>query len=158
MPAGSLFFNAGVLLFDLDAWRAHDYRGVCLRYLSEHPEKALDSDQDILNLCLIGDWVPMPFKWNVISAFYFPWHDLQLSAAEIGEVHRQAQIIHFNGGTKPWSYNSAHPRRADYWKYLRLTAWRNTRPSDYTMMNVVKKTIGRALPKPLKQAIRALAS
>ena len=157
MPPGSLFFNAGVILFDLDAWRAKKYGEVCLNYLSDHPEKALDSDQDILNLCLIGDWLPLPYEWNVISAFYFPtWHDTKLPAAELARIQREARIIHYNGGAKPWSIDSHHPRRNEYWKYLRMTAWRNTRPTDFTVMRAMKRVAADALPTILKSRIKTL--
>src|SRR4051794_36806147 len=61
MPAASKFFNAGVLLFDLDAWRERNCRDRCLDYLRLHPERALDGDQDILNLVLIGEWLPLDY-------------------------------------------------------------------------------------------------
>src|SRR3954452_22614439 len=41
MAPGSQFFNAGVLLFDLPAWRERDCRDRCLAYLRRHPERAL---------------------------------------------------------------------------------------------------------------------
>jgi hypothetical protein len=46
---------------------------------------------------------------------------LPLDRAEIEAIRRNAQIIHFNGGSKPWSYFCDHPRRAEYEKYLRMT-------------------------------------
>ena len=157
MPPGSLFFNAGVILFDLDAWRAKNYGEVCLNYLAEHPEKALDSDQDILNLCLINDWVPLPYVWNVISAFYFPsWHDTKLPPPELARIQREARIIHYNGGAKPWSVDSHHPRKDEYWKYLRMTAWRQARPSDFTVMRAVKRAAADVLPTVLKTRIKTL--
>lgn len=156
MPPGSLFFSAGLLLFDLEAWRGRDYRNVCLQYLREHPEKALDGDQDILNLCLINDWLPLPYRWNVISPFYAPRHQLGLSQAEIEQVRREARIIHFNGASKPWSYFSDHPRKDDYWKYRRLTGWRDMRPADYNFFNIIRKNIGRRLPAPVKELMRSI--
>lgn len=156
MPAGSLFFSAGALLFDLEAWRGRNYRDICLQYLRDHPEKALDGDQDILNLCLMNDWLPLPYRWNVISPFYSPSPNLGLSQAEIDEVRREARIIHFNGASKPWSYFSDHPRRDEYWKYLRRTGWRDMRPADYTFFNVIRRNFGRRLPKPVKQLMRSI--
>jgi lipopolysaccharide biosynthesis glycosyltransferase len=157
MPAGSLYFNAGVMLFDLDVWRARGYRDVCLEFLRKNPGKATDGDQDILNICLMNDWVPLPFKWNVISPFYYAWYDMGLAPAEIDEVRRDARIIHFNGASKPWSYFSVHPRRAEYWKYLRMTEWRDARPLDDTWPNRARKWAARMIPAPVKQAIRSLA-
>jgi lipopolysaccharide biosynthesis glycosyltransferase len=157
MPAGSLYFNSGVLLFDLEAWRSRGYRDVCLEYLCRHPEKATDADQDILNICLANDWTSLPFKWNVISPFYYLSHDLQLSPDEIDEVRREARIIHFNGASKPWSYLSVHPRRSEYWKHLRLTEWRDAQPLDYTWLNVARQLLSRTLPTPVKEAIKFVA-
>jgi lipopolysaccharide biosynthesis glycosyltransferase len=155
-PPGSLYFNAGVMLMDLDQWRAHGYRDACLKYLAEHPEAAIDADQDILNICLRTDWVPLPFYWNVISPFYFLSHDLQLSPAEIEQVRREARIIHFNGDSKPWSYFSRHPRRAEYWKYLRLTDWQDFRPADYTPANVVRKALSGIIPESVKRHLKKI--
>jgi lipopolysaccharide biosynthesis glycosyltransferase len=157
-PPGSQYFNAGVMLIDLNSWRAHGYRDQCLKYLSEHPEAAIDADQDILNICLRTDWVPLPYYWNMISPFYFLSHDLKLTPAELDEARRQARIIHFNGDSKPWSYFSRHPRRAEYWKYLRLTDWRDFRPADHTPVNVVRKAASRVIPAPVKRVLKSLVS
>jgi lipopolysaccharide biosynthesis glycosyltransferase len=158
MAPDALYFNAGVMLFDLNAWRRRQYCDLCLRCLKENPEKAIDADQDILNLCLANDWLSLPFRWNAITPFYLPWHDLQLTAAEIEEVRAEARIIHFNGTAKPWSYIGNHPLSEEYWKYLRLTEWRNARPSDYTLANICKKALALALPEPLKPVLRAIAA
>jgi lipopolysaccharide biosynthesis glycosyltransferase len=49
LPPDCQYFNSGVMLIELDAWRTHRYRERCVDYLQEHPEKAIDPDQDILN-------------------------------------------------------------------------------------------------------------
>ena len=128
MPKGSPFFNAGVMLFDLDAWRARSYQRRCLDFLAENQEKALDGDQGILNLCLFDDWKVLPHHWNVISMFYYTYHDLKLSAEEVANIQRNAAIVHFNGASKPWSYFSNHPRKDEYWKYLKMTSSRSSSP------------------------------
>jgi lipopolysaccharide biosynthesis glycosyltransferase len=157
-PPGSQYFNAGVMLIDLDAWRAHRYREQLLEYLHAHPEAAIDADQDILNICLREDWVPRPYYWNMISPFYFLSHDLQMTQPELDAARRDAKIIHFNGDSKPWSYFSRHPRREEYWKYLRLTDWRDFRPVDYTPANVVRKAASRVIPAPVKRVLKSLVS
>jgi lipopolysaccharide biosynthesis glycosyltransferase len=157
LPAGTQWFNAGVMLFDLAAWRARRYCEICLDFLRAHPEKATDGDQDILNICLANDWLSLPFKWNVISPFYYLSHDLRMPPEEIEAVRRDARIVHFNGSSKPWSYFSIHPRRSEYWKNLRQTDWRDARPTDRTWPNVARKWLASALPKPVKQAIKSIA-
>lgn len=157
MPPGSPFFNAGVLLFDLDAWRARGYRDRCLDYLRRHPERALDGDQDILNLCTQGDWLPLDYKWNVISPFYRPSHDLQLSPETVARVKRDARIIHFNGGSKPWRYLDNHPRRADYLSNRARTDWRNEPLPDRTLFNVLRKQVRPIVPAAARRAVKQRA-
>jgi lipopolysaccharide biosynthesis glycosyltransferase len=157
MPAGSLFFNAGVLLLDLEAWRSRGYRDRCLEYLRQHPERALDGDQDILNLCTMGDWLPLDYEWNVISPFYRSWHDLGLAESVVLRVRKNARIIHYNGAYKPWTYLDDHPRKADYLQNLALTDWRDWRPTDRTMLNRVRKGLGPWLPRWAKHGGKVLA-
>jgi len=156
MRPGSLFFNAGVLLIDLDRWRAEGYRDRCLDYLKQHPERAIDGDQDILNLVTEGHWLPLPFEWNVISPFYRKSHDLGLPRSKVRRVRRNARIIHFNGGNKPWTYLDDHPRKPDYLRSLAATEWRGWRPPDFTPVNVVRKRLAPWLPRWAKRGGRAL--
>jgi lipopolysaccharide biosynthesis glycosyltransferase len=156
MPPGSQFFNAGVLLIDLQAWRERNCRDRCLGYLRRHPERALDGDQDILNLVLIGEWLPLDYVWNVINPFYRPSYDLKLPPAEVARICAQARIVHFNGSHKPWFYLDNHPRKAEYVRNLADTDWRDWRPPDLTPINRVRKRIATVLPKWAKRNGRAL--
>ena len=114
MPPGSLFFNSGVLLMDLEAWRVKEYCRKCIEFIQQYPERAIDADQDILNLVLFGDWLPLDYTWNVINPFFRPSFDLGLSEAERLRVCADAAIIHYNGGAKPWIYLDNHPRQREY--------------------------------------------
>lgn len=154
MPPGSPFFNAGVLLFDLDAWRSRNYRDRCLQYLQRYPERAIDGDQDIVNLCAIGDWLVLPYEWNVINPFYRRAHDLKLPPSMVRQVRRRARIIHFNGLNKPWTYLGEHPRKKDYLANLRRTDWRDWRPADRTPVNMVRKQLALVAPQWLKRWLR----
>ncbi len=158
MPAGSLFFNSGMMVMDLKAWTAKDYRQRCIDYLRAHPERAIDADQDILNLVLIGDWLPLDYKWNVINPFFRPVHDLGLSEAERQWICDEAVIIHYNGGAKPWVYLDNHPRQQAYFDNLARTDWRDYRPSDRTPLNVCRKMLMPYVPKQLRSAIKAILS
>ena len=154
MPPGSAFFNAGVLLIDLDAWRTRSYRDKCLAYLRANPECALDGDQDVLNLCTQHDWLPLPLEWNVISPFYRLSHDLGLPLATIRAVRDNARIVHFNGANKPWSYLDDHPRKADYLANLAETAWHDWRPPDRTLINILRKHTAPLAPAWLRRRMR----
>ena len=156
MPPGSLYFNAGVLLIDLDRWRSEDYTRRCLDYLRAHPESAYDADQDILNLVLFGDWLPLDFTWNATNPFFRPSHDLGLSQQVIDRVCSEARIIHYNGISKPWVYLDNHPRQRDYFDNLARTEWRDWRPSDRTLINVVIKHARPFAPTWARKQVKSL--
>ena len=155
MPPGSLFFNSGVLLMDLQAWRTKEYCRRCIEYIQAHPERAIDADQDILNLVLFGDWLPLAFKWNVINPFFRPSYDMGLTEAERRRVCDEAAIIHFNGGAKPWIYLDNHPRQRDYFANLQRTDWRDYRPADRTPVNICRKALMPYVPRQIRSAIKA---
>jgi len=154
MPPEVPYMQSGVLVFNLQRWRELQYTERCLEVLARDPSKAIDADQDILNICLQGDWEVMPYYWNVISPFYFLTHNLGISLVELRDIQREARIIHFNGASKPWSYLSRHPRRGEYWKYLRLTEWKDYEPADRSAVNWAKRTLGPFLPAGLKRPRR----
>ena len=157
MPPGSLFFNSGVLLMDLEAWRARNYCGKCLDFIQRHPERAIDADQDILNLCLFGDWLPLDYKWNVINPFFRPSYDMGLKEAELARVRAEAVIIHYNGGAKPWMYLDNHPRQRDYFVNLAQTDWRSYQPVDKTKLNVCRKFLMPFVPPAARTVIKLAA-
>jgi lipopolysaccharide biosynthesis glycosyltransferase len=129
------YFNAGVLLIDLPQWRATRGEITVLDYIRANPER-VSYDQDALNACFRSRTKQLDYKWNVIR--------------------RDARIIHFNGGTKPWSYFCDHPRRAEYERYLRMTEWRNYVPPDRTPMNMVRKGISAMTPAPVKRLLKTM--
>jgi lipopolysaccharide biosynthesis glycosyltransferase len=83
---------------------------------------------------------------------------LPLERAEIEAIRREALIIHFNGGSKPWSYFCDHPRRAEYEKYLRMTEWRDYVPPDRTPLNMLRKGISAILPDRVKGFLKTVAA
>lgn len=154
MSPGSLFFNSGVLLIDLSAWRKHNYCSKCLELIRLHPERAIDADQDILNLCLVGDWLPLDYKWNVINPFFRPSHNLGLSPTEVSRIRSEAAIIHYNGGAKPWIYLDNHPRQNEYFINLAETDWCDYRPSDKTPLNICRKAVTPYVPLWARNAVK----
>jgi lipopolysaccharide biosynthesis glycosyltransferase len=154
LPPGTPYLNSGVLLFDLARWRDKKCQERCLEHIKTHPGELADPDQDVLNFCLVDEWLPLSQKWNVISPFYYLSHDMKMTSVEIEKVKSEAKIIHFNGHSKPWSYLCNHPRRDEYWKYLRRTEWRDLSLSDRTFFNIARDRVGRMLPAPVKRAVR----
>jgi lipopolysaccharide biosynthesis glycosyltransferase len=157
MSAEHGYFNAGVLLINLKQWRETGAVRTVLNYINENPER-VSYDQDALNACFHLGRKRLDYKWNVISPFYREPLALPLPRIDIETIRREALIIHFNGASKPWSYFADHPRTDEYWKYLRMTEWRDFIPSDRTPMNRLRKGVSVVMPAPLKRFLKQVIS
>lgn len=125
------YFNAGVLLINLERLRRADFDAAAVDYLGKHVMEFTMYDQDLLNAMLHADKRLLPFRWNVQDGFLRRrrtervWGDsLKLLEKELDHT----VIIHYTGSKKPWHYKSQHPWRHLYFHYLDLTPWRGERP------------------------------
>ncbi|MGD2146114.1 MAG: glycosyltransferase family 8 protein, partial [Anaerolineae bacterium] len=98
------YFNAGVLVVDLRAWRAKKVQQRALDLLAEHKEDLWWRDQDALNCILAGRWRPLPPAWNLheLPHCLFLWEGGAASAAELRQAFQAPKIVHFIGHWKPW--------------------------------------------------------
>ena len=157
MQAEDGYFNAGVLLIDIKQWRATRAEETVIEYIRANPDKVL-YDQDALNACFYGRTKRLAYKWNVIRPFFRDPSPFPLDHAELDSIRREARIIHFNGGSKPWNYFCDHPRKEEYEKYLRMTEWRNYVPPDRTLLNRGRKLISAILPPFVKRLLKQASS
>lgn len=157
IPERYEYFQSGVMLIDLAKWRAERVFDRLLDWIAANSHKIIDADQDVLNACLYDRRLNLPYVWNVIAPFYFDYHPLGMSEEDRRDVTRRARIIHFNGPMKPWSYMSRHPRRADYWKYLKLSDWRDFQPADKSVLNWTKKYFGPLVPASVRAQLKRFA-
>lgn len=98
------YFNSGVMLIDVAAWRAEDLGERALAYLAEHPDDISLFDQDALNAVVAGRWLRLDPLWN-------------------STVHRpQAAIRHYTGPGKPWA-DAAVPDGEWFYASLARTEW-----------------------------------
>ena len=127
-PMEYSYFNAGVLLVNLDYWRAHDIPKACADYFHKYPERILFNDQDLLNSLLCRHKTFVPLKWNMQDGFY---RNTTALGEEWDKAHaedlRHPVVLHYTN-RKPWEYDSQHPLRDEYFKYLDLTPWKGERP------------------------------
>lgn len=101
VPQVAAYFNAGVLLMDLEAWRKERVSERALEYLVQHPNTRM-ADQDALNVACDGRWEPLAARWNVACHRH----------GDIGvlPVSERPAIAHFITFRKPWiaRYRSAN--------------------------------------------------
>ena len=87
------YFNAGVLLIDLDRWREQRISEKALNYLSRHPRTPF-SDQDALNVVCDGFWKKLNPRWNFQDHYETSLSDMR--------AEQKPSIVHFVMREKPW--------------------------------------------------------
>ena len=65
------YFNAGVLLVNLDYWRTHNMTQAFIEYIEHNFEKLRAHDQDVLNAFFYDKSVHISLAWNVEFIFYY---------------------------------------------------------------------------------------
>jgi len=107
------YFNSGVMVVDLEAWRAAEIEQCCLAAATRLPHNTKYPDQHILNICLAGRWGLLTPVWN--KQFFldlFPdWRCSPYEEEEYREALSNPAIIHFCSRTKPWHSFCDHQRR-----------------------------------------------
>lgn len=104
---GTGYFNAGVMLIDLAAWRRDGITDAALEVARRFGDKLTYIDQDALNVVIDGQFHPLDRQWN----WYRPTGD-----------YSHAAIIHYVYD-KPHIAGSAHPARYLYQLYRSQTQW-----------------------------------
>lgn len=126
---GGSYFNGGVLLIDLDAWRAEDVIERGLAYAIANPEKVIYCDQDVMNSLFHRRCLALPPRWNALPHLWGLTPDPELQGAPLAAAELQARrdpaIVHFAGGgpAKPWNHHCRHPWAARYREILARTPW-----------------------------------
>lgn len=111
---------AGVLLLNLKAWREYDVEQKCMCFLRNHVDKILYHDQDVLNVVCQEHLSYLDKTWDAQACETRQGH-----ISGFNDIARTANIIHFIGGRKPWQPGCRHPYRREYFRYLKLTPYRN---------------------------------
>lgn len=100
------YFNAGVMLCNLDEWRRMDIPARISRELSV-PRKLMFPGQDLTNLIFNGSVKTEDWRvYNCMAHSILP--------EELPELRKIARIIHFAGFAKPWNFSDLP--FSDLWK------------------------------------------
>lgn len=107
---GYEYFNAGVMVWNLESIRKTDFTAEAIKYLHEKYDDILYWDQDIINYLLQGKVKKINKTWNV-----FPTDNLK--------EKKSARIVHYAGSVKPWNYPQDNSFDKYYFRYLLRTPW-----------------------------------
>lgn len=90
------YFNSGLLLIDVAAYRAQAVLERCLALAASSGDRLVGLDQELLNAVLHGDWAELSPTWN--------WQYTR--ASMLFEGVETARIVHFIGAKKPWTHTA----------------------------------------------------
>lgn len=119
LPAPARYFNAGVLLIDLEKVAALGILGKAMGFMFQNEGQLPYLDQDALNWAFWGQWRPLPPAWNVQHHMALACVDKSLAGSD-GRGNRVA-LVHYTGDQKPWRPDAYHPWAWLYWDTLRRT-------------------------------------
>ncbi len=123
------YFNAGVLLINLEKWRRKEITKKSLEFAQLNKKKIVRADQDILNCLLKNDWLPLGGEFNV---------DLKRRKPS-SEPEKNTVILHYSDKAKPWQYIFYGKSRKYYWQYLQKTPWADFSFPDKNFSNFIIK-------------------
>lgn len=152
------YFNAGVMLLDLEAIRRDGCVAAMREYGAAHAGELLFRDQDALNVALGERRLPLHPRWNFMNSFInFPWATHVFGAATLEEARRHPAIRHFEGPgvNKPWHWLCQAEMRERYFEERSHTPWPKVRMEGRTPGNLPWK-LARQLRWKLDGARRRL--
>ena len=145
------YYNAGMMIFNLDYWRQHNVLKQCLTYIADNRERILWCEQDVLNALFFDRKKNLPLKFNYQIAmlqrcFYESFSvDFQKCIMDV----TKPIVIHYVGTDKPWMIDYyRHPFEKEWQKYKRMSLWRYKLPL-FPKTNRLKTILKRYILWPL---------
>lgn len=141
-PRQRQYYNSGVILMDVQAWRRGNQSEKIITYAEEHPEKLEFVDQDAIDETIHHEIKSLDLRWNCITPYYDAKLERDYSAKHIELIKAaisKSSIVHFTTNSKPWNYINCHPYKKEFWQYLHNTPYKNTRPTGKNFRHMLKK-------------------
>lgn len=128
LPPYSGYYNSGVLLINLDAWRKHNTGRKCINYVNINANTVIYPDQDALNVITNEKWIELPFHYNTQAFMFYRPSEILARKEYIDRMIKASEnplIIHYTDARKPWMEGCKHPFTSEYLIYKRLSPWCN---------------------------------
>lgn len=122
------YFNAGVILMDLDYWRFNSLSIKFMEYITQHKEHLAFHDQDTLNVVLRNQVKFDHTKFNLQRGFVVKSvfdQEIEQHKKEILEAMESPVIIHYTGKGKPWMVHDRNPLNRIWISYFKKSLWRS---------------------------------
>ena len=130
--SGSLgYFNAGVLVLNLDYWRTHGITEKVIKFVKDHCGQLPMMDQDVLNGALYNEKMILPDRYNYMTMCFLRknWENYAEERRQVCvEEGDKRVVVHYLGRVKPWDYRHyGGPFYSEWEKYRRKSLWRDCR-------------------------------
>ena len=131
-----IYFNSGVLLFNLPVWRSENCHQMIIDMLNQKINLEWP-DQNLLNNAIPERIIKkLPLKFNQLTHYYHPRQERgwlrvghHYSEEEIEEAINHPAIIHYLGGwclARPWYKHCRSRKSAEYMRYKALSPWKDS--------------------------------
>jgi len=150
MKPSAKYFNSGVMLINLEYWRAYNVKEKVIEFIDRKREVIRCHDQDGLNSVINGNWLELHPKYNLHLILLYSEY---APDSTIKEAIDNPVIIHYSGPYKPWHFRSNHPYKHLYWKYLRMTPYKYFIPDDLNIINILKWMVPISVKQYLKNKL-----
>ncbi|MEQ1607438.1 MAG: glycosyltransferase family 8 protein [Hyphomonadaceae bacterium] len=116
------YFNAGVLLLDLQQIRERGLFAKALAFYAANAAELPWNDQDCLNYLLWEEWARLETRWNIQRSMALADVNAKLPAHKRFNGGRPG-IVHYTGPEKPWVVSQYHPWGLLYWRAMAGTGF-----------------------------------
>jgi lipopolysaccharide biosynthesis glycosyltransferase len=107
------YFNSGMLLYNIPVWNKLNISQKAVDFLTNYPEKIKFVDQCALNGVILGNWIKLSEKFNLIYS-YIPQ---DISQKDLDLFIKDKVVIHFTL-QRPWNFLCRNRLRKLYKYYL----------------------------------------
>ena len=131
---GDIYYNAGVMLINVRAWRENNLTERFIRYLIANKDRIRFNDQDILNACCKGHVQMLQPTYNMNPNLpWFPvwfverhlvWGRLLPGKEAYRRMLENPVIVHYMGDERPWIVGN-HNYYGKLWeRYAEACGWK----------------------------------
>ena len=137
------YYNAGVLLIDLERWSKRDTGKRIMNFFEEHNGHLFANDQDAINGCLKNEIIPVSIEYNYCNTYnFYPYRAVRKMVGhkdfydkeEYAKIISNPIIVHYLGEERPWRYGNRHRFGKDFFRYYKKTPYGRNRQKRYDII------------------------
>lgn len=115
-----VYYNAGVMVMNLDAWREGNITRKIVDFMAEYPERCQYPDQNAINFLLQDQILQFDYRYNLQEDLFenqSQWKLHRRKWPAIEDAKAAPHVLHYTGWCKPWMKGCTHPLRHLYGQY-----------------------------------------